>query len=103
MAVMGVLVELHQVPDLKVDPELGIVSPLGFGSSTWEYSGNSCLSGVANAHLSLFFQLNLKFEVEVLCHTLGIDMKVLFQSFHRAVHIIHGFTVLNTKPNVLLI
>ncbi|CAB3987607.1 CCR4-NOT transcription complex subunit 1 isoform X5 [Paramuricea clavata] len=36
MAVMGVLVELHQVPDLK---------------------------------------LNLKFEVEVLCHTLSIDMK----------------------------
>lgn len=66
MGIMNVLAELHQEHDLKVSPSSLILNIRYFIFQwNWFYS------------LPHLLQLNLKFEIEVLCKNLSLDISEL--------------------------
>lgn len=64
MGIMNVLAELHQEHDLKVSP-----------SSSIEM--HYLIYQFTHSHSYVMLQLNLKFEIEVLCKNLSLDISEL--------------------------
>lgn len=64
MGIMNVLAELHQEHDLKVSPS-SLILNIRYFPWNWFYS------------LPHLLQLNLKFEIEVLCKNLSLDISEL--------------------------